>query len=182
MNEPPGARARYFRTGLSESENVVNEEEHVLSFLVTEIFGDGETGEGDTGTSAWGLVHLSGDDHLVVQIVTFTGPFSHSGEHGVTTMGLGDVVDQLHNEDRLADTSTSEQTDLASLGVGGEQVDDLDSGFEDLLGAAGVSELWWGGVDGCEVLGVDGTSLVNWLPNDIDDPSEGSWAYWHLDG
>ena len=68
-------------------------------------------------------------------------------------MGLGDVVDQLHNEDSLADSSTSEQTDLASLGVGGEQVDDLDSGFEDLLGAAGVGELWWGGVDGCEAVG-----------------------------
>ena len=49
-------------------ENVVNEEEHVLSFLVTEIFGDGETGEGDTGTSAWGLVHLSVDECDLVSI------------------------------------------------------------------------------------------------------------------
>ena len=44
---------------LGESENVVNEEQHILSFLVTEIFGDGETGKGDTGTGSWGLVHLS---------------------------------------------------------------------------------------------------------------------------
>ena len=68
-------------------------------------------------------------------------------------MGLGDVVDQLHDEDGLADTGTSEQTDLASLGVGGEQINDLDSGFEDLLGAAGVGELWWDGVDGREAVG-----------------------------
>ena len=49
-------------------ENVVNEEEHILSFLVTEIFGDGETGEGDTGTSAWGFVHLSVDECDLVLI------------------------------------------------------------------------------------------------------------------
>ena len=34
----------YFGTGLSEAENVVDEEEYVLSFDVAEIFGDGEAG------------------------------------------------------------------------------------------------------------------------------------------
>ena len=46
-------------TGLSESENVVNEEQHILTLLVTEIFSNGETGESDSGTSTWGLVHLT---------------------------------------------------------------------------------------------------------------------------
>ena len=49
-------------------ENVVDEEEHVLTFLVAEIFGDGETGEGDTCTGAWGLVHLSVDECDLVSI------------------------------------------------------------------------------------------------------------------
>ena len=44
---------------LGESENVVNEEKYVLSLVVTEVFGDGQTSEGDTGTGTRGLVHLS---------------------------------------------------------------------------------------------------------------------------
>ena len=74
-------------TGLGESEDVVDEEEHVLTLLVTEVLGDGQTGKGDTGTGTRGLVHLSEDesnlgvtievddtglDHLVVEIVSFT--------------------------------------------------------------------------------------------------------------
>jgi peptide chain release factor 1 len=46
-------------TSLCESENVVNEEQHILAFLVTEIFGYCQTGQGNTGTSSWGLIHLT---------------------------------------------------------------------------------------------------------------------------
>ena len=49
-------------------------------------------------------------------------------------MLLGDVVDELHDEGRLADASAAEQTDLAALGIGGDQVDDLDAGLKDLRG------------------------------------------------
>ena len=45
-------------------------------------------------------------------------------------MSLGDVVDQLHDQDGLADTGAAKETDLTSLGVGGQQVDDLDAGKE----------------------------------------------------
>jgi len=48
--------------------------------------------------------------HLMVQIVTLTSTLSDTSEDGITTVGLGDVVDELLNEDSLADTSTSEQT------------------------------------------------------------------------
>ena len=47
-------------------------------------------------------------------------------------MVLGDVVDQLHDDDGLADTGTTEQTDLTSSGVGGQHVDDLDTGDQNL--------------------------------------------------
>ena len=35
---------------LGESEDVINEEEHILTFLVTEILGNGQSSEGNTGT------------------------------------------------------------------------------------------------------------------------------------
>lgn len=49
-------------------------------------------------------------------------------------MLLGNVVNELHNQHGLADTSTAEETNLATLGVRGQQVDDLDTSLEDLVG------------------------------------------------
>lgn len=48
-----------WKTNLGEPENVVNEEQHILSLLITEVLGHGEAGQGDTGTGAGGLVHLA---------------------------------------------------------------------------------------------------------------------------
>lgn len=70
-------------------------------------------------------------DHLVIQVVTLTRALTDTGEHGETTVVHGHVVDQLHDHDSLADTGTTEQTDLASLGVGADKVDDLDTRRED---------------------------------------------------
>ena len=44
----------------------------------------------------------------------------------------GDVVDQLLDEDGLADSRAAEQADLAAADERGDQVDDLDPGLEDL--------------------------------------------------
>ena len=82
------------------------------------------------GTNLGSLV-LERDDttlnHFVVQIVALAGSLADAGEDGVATVSLGDVVDQLHDQDSLADTGTAEQTDLTALGVGGQKVDDLDA-------------------------------------------------------
>jgi hypothetical protein len=43
-------------------------------------------------------------------------------------VSLGHVVDQLHDKDSLADACAAEETDLATLGVGSQEVDDLDAG------------------------------------------------------
>ena len=81
-------QGRHLRTGLGEAENVVNEEQHILALDVTEVLGDRQAGEGNTGTGTRGLVHLAEDEsdlgvtlevddtglnHLVVQVVTLTG-------------------------------------------------------------------------------------------------------------
>ncbi len=42
-------------------------------------------------------------------------------------MGLGDVVDKLHDKHSLANTGATEEPDLATLGVRRKQVDDFDS-------------------------------------------------------
>src|SRR6478736_4516543 len=48
---------------------------------------------------------------------------------------------------------SSEEADLAALGVGGEQVDDLDPGLEDLLGGSEVGSLRRRAVDRPALLG-----------------------------
>lgn len=97
-------------------------------------------------------------------------------------MSLGHVVDQLHDQDSLADSGTAEQTDLASLGVGGQQVDDLDSGDQDLLLHAHVHELGSLGVDGGALGGFDGAPLVDGLADHVDNAAQGLSADGDSDG
>ena len=62
------------------------------------------------------------------QIISFACTFTHTGKDGESVVLLRDVVDQLHDQNRLPYTSSPEQTDLASFGVRFEQVDHLDAG------------------------------------------------------
>merc|ERR1711988_1808254 len=191
-------QSRHFRTSLGESENVVNEKKHILSLLVTEIFGKSESSQSNTGTGAGGLVHLTVDkgdlgglvletddtslNHLVVQVISLTGSLSDSGKDGVTSMSLGDVVDQFHDQDSLADSSTTEETNLTSLGIRGKEVDNLDTSDKDLLLNAHLLELGGLGVDGLTLVGGNGTPLIDWLTNNIDDSSKGFGSNWDHDG
>lgn len=62
--------------------------------------------------------------HFMVQVVTLTSTLADASEDRVTTMSLGDVINQLLDKHRLSDTGTSEETDLSTTGVWSEQVDD----------------------------------------------------------
>ena len=43
-------------------------------------------------------------------------------------MRFRNIVDQLHDDDRLANARTAEQADLAAFRVRGQQIDNLDAG------------------------------------------------------
>ena len=144
---------RHFRARLGEAEDVVDEEQHVLA-LVAEIFRDGEAGERDARARARRLVHLAIDerafrtrgrtivlvridvdlrlDHLVIEIVALARALADAGEDGIAAVRLGDIVDEFHDQHGLADAGAAEEADLAALGIGREQIDDLDAGFENL--------------------------------------------------
>ena len=138
--------------GLGEAEDVVDEEQHVLAFLVAEVFGHGQAGQTNAGARARRLVHLAihqrhfgafgacvvvhlddaGVDHLVIEVVALAGALAHAGEHRHAAMRLGDVVDQFLDEHGLADAGAAEQADLAALQIGRQQIDHLDAGDQDL--------------------------------------------------
>ena len=80
------------------------------------------------------LLHLddAGLDHFVVKIVAFAGAFADAGEHRNAAVQLGDVVDQFHDDDGLADAGAAERADLAALQERADEVNDLDAGREHL--------------------------------------------------
>lgn len=61
----------------------------------------------------------------MVTITSLRARMIPSEERVSLTVGLGDVVDELHNEHSLADTSAAKETNLASSLVRGQQVHHL---------------------------------------------------------
>lgn len=70
---------------------------------------------------------------------------------------------QLLNEHSLSDTGSSEKTNLATTGVRGEEVDDLDTSDENLGRGGLLSELWRVGMDGGHLGTLDRATFVKWL-------------------
>ena len=69
---------------------------------------------------------------LEPEVVALAGAFADAAEHRHAAVLQRDVVDQLLDDDRLADAGAAEQADLAALQVRLDQVDDLDAGLEHL--------------------------------------------------
>ena len=181
---------------LCEAENVVNEEEHVLVLDVTEVLGHGERALRDARTGAGWLVHLAVDEHALglalevddfgchhfeVEICALARALADTGEHRETAVALGDVVDELHNDDSLSDAGAPEEPDLSSLAVWENEVDDLDSGGEDGVRAALVGELWGDGVDGELLVGLDWAALVDGGSHDVENAAKRLAADWDGD-
>ena len=60
----------------------------------------------------------------------FAGSFADAGENRKPLGPDRDVIDQLHDQNRLADAGTAEQADLSAAKKRLNQVDDLDARFE----------------------------------------------------
>ena len=103
-------------------------------------------------------------DHLVIEVVALARALADAGEHRIAAVRLGDVVDQLHDQHRLADAGAAEQADLAALGVGRQQVDDLDAGDEDLRFGRLVGEGGRRLVDGARSLSAIGPASSTGSP------------------
>ncbi len=96
-------------------------------------------------------------------------------------MHLGDVVDQFHDQNRLAHAGAAEEADLAALGIGRQQVHDLDPGHQDLGFGGLLVELRGDLMDRPGFLGVDRAALVYRFADDVDDPAQGRVAHRHRD-
>src|SRR5918997_444588 len=168
---------------LHEAEDVVHEKEHVLPELLAEVLRDRDAREADAEACAGRLVHLAEDERhvpehpglleLAVEVVPLAGALADAGEDTRTLVLQGDVVDQLGDNDRLADARAAEETNLAAPPDRAEEVHDLDAGDE-LLGLGGeILETRGGAVDRPVVLrGLDRALLVHRLAEDVQHPPE----------
>src|ERR1700722_5175614 len=138
---------RYFRAGLHEAENIINEEQHVQLLFVAEIFRYGEAGQSYAKTSAGWLGHLTVDQgaarffgiprhdyagflHFQPEVIAFAGAFADAGENRDAAVFHGDVVDQLLNQHSLADSRAAEQADFSAFQVRLGEVHDFDARLE----------------------------------------------------
>ena len=82
--------------------------------------------------SSFSTLMTPASDHFVVKIVAFAGAFAHAGEHGNTAVQFGDVVDQFHDDDGLADACAAERADFAAFEEWANQINDFDAGRQNL--------------------------------------------------
>ena len=66
----------------------------------------------------------------MIEVVAFTGTLTHTCKHRIARVHFCDVVDQLHDQNGFTDTGPPEQTNFTTLGIGGQQIDNLDAGHQ----------------------------------------------------
>ena len=184
-------KGRDLRSRLREAEDVVDEQEHVLA-LVAEVLRSGEAGERHAHAGSWRLVHLTVyqagllDDarlaHLEVEVGSLAGALADAREDRGAAVLLREVVDELLDEDRLADARAAKEARLAAADVGLEKVDRLDARLED-LGLGGELVKGGRGVVDRVVLHVVGRALaVDRLAHDVPHAAERGGADGHHHG
>src|SRR4029079_13192481 len=112
--------------------------------------------------------------HLEQKVVALARALPHARAHGHAAVLLSHVVDELLDENGLADAGAAEETDLPALDIGRDEIDHLDAGLEGLDLRGQVAELWRVAMDrpALRVLG-DRLELVDRLADHVPEPPEG---------
>ena len=186
-------KRRHLGARLGKPENVVDEEQDVLVLLIAEIFGHRERAERHAQTRPGRLVHLAvnqrdfgffelglvddaGLAHLGIEVVSLAGALAHAGKHGVSAVAFGDVVDELHDDDRLADARAAERADFPALRERADQVDDFDPGLEDLRLGILLDERRCLAVDRVFFFELHRPALVGGIAGHVENPAQHTLA------
>ena len=132
------------------------------------------------------LILFGGDnarlDHFPVEVVALTGTLADAGEHRETAVCFGDVVDELHDHDRLADARATEHAALTALEQRADEVDDLDAGGKDFRGGRLLGERWCRAMDWrAEIRVGDRCVFIDEVAGDIEDATKNLFADRHGD-
>ena len=97
----------------------------------------------------------------------FTRSLADAGEHRKAFAADGDVVDQLHDQDGLADAGTAEEADLSAAKKRLNKVDDLDARFEHLKRCRLLVKRRSVAMDRSTRFALTGPELVNRIADDV---------------
>src|SRR5262245_3053437 len=84
----------------------------------------------------------------------------------------GDIIDKFHENDGFSDARAAEQPDLPAARVWGEQIDDLDAGFQRLDLGLLIDEFGSRTVDWIMLFCIDGRPFIDRFANDIEHPAQ----------
>src|ERR1700746_598228 len=96
-------------------------------------------------------------------------------------MELCDVINKLHDDDRLSNASAAERAHFASLQEGANQVDYLDPCRQELGGRRLFHERWGRAMDGIVLLRLDRSAFVHRVAGHIKYPPHDAFSDWHGD-
>ena len=68
----------------------------------------------------------------MIQVISLTGTLSYTGKYRISAVLCRYVTDQLLNQNGLTNTGTAEQTNLSTLLVRAEKINDLDTCLQQL--------------------------------------------------
>ena len=184
----PAQEGGDLHAGQGVAVDVVDEEEHIAA-LLAEVLGHGEPREGHAQAVARVLVHLAVDQgdlvqnpglgHLLVEVVALAGTLADAGENRITAVLDRDVADQFHHVHGLAHTGSAEQADLAALGERANQVNHLDTGFEQFGGRRQLVESRSLAMNSPVLFVADRTQLVDRVAQHVHDAAQGLGAHRH---
>ena len=95
-----------------------------------------------------------------------------AGEYRHAAVLQGDVVDELLDDDGLADARAAEQADLAAAQIRLQQIDDLDAGLEHLQPRGLIFEGRRGAMNRIVQLGVHRSHLVHRLADHVEHAAQ----------
>ena len=115
--------------------------------------------------------------HFGVEVIALTGALADAGENRISTVAFGDVVDQLHDDDGLADACTAECADLAALCERADEVDNFDARLEDLGLGVLLEERGSLAVDGIFFLVRNGAASIGRVAGYIENTAKHAFAH-----
>ena len=158
---------------------------------IAEVLRHGQSGQAHSHSGPGRLVHLAKDQrglfqhpafaHLGPQVVALAGALSHAGKDGIAAMLGGYIGDQLLDKHCFAYARAAKKADFTALGVGGQQVNDLDAGLQDLHHGALVGKAGRVAVDAPLLPLRQRLDAINNLTSHIKEPPQGTVAHRHLD-
>src|SRR6516165_12291096 len=108
----------------------------------------------------------------MIEVIALAGALANPGEDRIAAMRLRDIIDQFHDQNRLADAGTAEEANLAALGVRRQKIDDLDASDEDLRFRRLFRIARCRLVNGTAGARSDRPQFIDRLADDIDDTAE----------